>query len=157
MDEKQGPTSDDVPTGEVTSTTVTEGDVVKMPTDVAITMDAIPNEDEEDKSKDLLEKEDLGTRIGKLSTHIDEIKGEIYHAVHKKYANYRPTRDSTQELHNKVQTLSTEMQTLSNKIKVCHSLKALVTHSRLDLRISTVYQESIDHNEPSRLVEKLTF
>ncbi|XP_038075193.1 uncharacterized protein LOC119742975 isoform X1 [Patiria miniata] len=51
MDEKQGPTSDDVPTGEVTSTTVTEGDVVKMPTDVAITMDAIPNEDEEDKSK----------------------------------------------------------------------------------------------------------
>ncbi|XP_038079080.1 centromere/kinetochore protein zw10 homolog isoform X3 [Patiria miniata] len=67
---------------------------------------------------DLLEKEDLGTRIGKLSTHIDEIKGEIYHAVHKKYANYRPTRDSTQELHNKVQTLSTEMQTLSNKIKV---------------------------------------
>ncbi|XP_038075098.1 centromere/kinetochore protein zw10 homolog isoform X2 [Patiria miniata] len=66
---------------------------------------------------DLLEKEDLGTRIGKLSTHIDEIKGEIYHAVHEKYANYRPTRDSTQELHNKVQTLSTEMQTLSNKIK----------------------------------------
>ncbi|XP_038077528.1 uncharacterized protein LOC119745316 [Patiria miniata] len=53
MDEKQGPTSDDVPTGEVTSTTVTEGDVVKMPTDVAITLDAIPNEDEEDKSKGL--------------------------------------------------------------------------------------------------------
>ncbi|XP_038075347.1 uncharacterized protein LOC119743074 [Patiria miniata] len=53
MDEKQGATSDDVPTGEVTSTTVTEGDVVKMPTDVAITMDAIPNEDKEDKSKGL--------------------------------------------------------------------------------------------------------
>ncbi|XP_038075054.1 uncharacterized protein LOC119742888 isoform X1 [Patiria miniata] len=53
MDEKQGPTFDDVPTGEVTSTTVTEGDVFKMPTDVAITMDAIPNEDEEDKSKGL--------------------------------------------------------------------------------------------------------
>ncbi|XP_038058823.1 tRNA (uracil-5-)-methyltransferase homolog A-like [Patiria miniata] len=52
MDEKQGATSDDVPTGEVTSTTVREGDVVKMPTDVAITMDAIPNEDKEDKSKD---------------------------------------------------------------------------------------------------------
>ncbi|XP_038044146.1 centromere/kinetochore protein zw10 homolog [Patiria miniata] len=54
MDEKQGSTSDDVPTGEVASTTVTEGDVVKMPTDVAITMDAIPNEDEDKSKGDLL-------------------------------------------------------------------------------------------------------
>ena len=68
-----------------------------------------------------MEKEDLGTRIGKLSAHIDEIKGEIYHAVHEKYTNFRPTRDSTLELHNKVQTLSSEMQTLSNKIKVWSS------------------------------------
>ncbi|XP_022093272.1 centromere/kinetochore protein zw10 homolog [Acanthaster planci] len=66
---------------------------------------------------DLLEKEDLGTRIGKLSAHIDEIKGEIYHAVHEKYANFRPTRDSTQELHSKVQALTSEMETLSSKIK----------------------------------------
>ncbi|XP_071789941.1 centromere/kinetochore protein zw10 homolog [Asterias amurensis] len=66
---------------------------------------------------DLLEKEDLGTRIGKLSSHIDEIKGEIYHAVHEKYTHFRPTRDTTEELHNKVQTISGEMQNLSNKIK----------------------------------------
>ena len=66
----------------------------------------------------MLDKEDLGTRIGKLSASVDKIKGEIYHAVNNKYVTFKPTGDATQELHSKMQTLAGDMQKLSARIKV---------------------------------------
>ena len=66
----------------------------------------------------LLEKEDLGTRISKLSSRIDETKAEVYNVVQDKYVDFKPSLNRTVDLHGKVDVLATETQALGNKIKV---------------------------------------
>ena len=66
----------------------------------------------------LLEKEDLSTRIGKLASRIDVTKAEVYGAVQDKYVDFKPTLNKTQDLSGRVTQLSTDTQSLTNRIKV---------------------------------------
>ncbi|XP_065508090.1 centromere/kinetochore protein zw10 homolog isoform X2 [Caloenas nicobarica] len=45
-----------------------------------------------------LDKEDLGTRIGRLSRRVEELKGEVCTVINKKYSEFLPSMQSAQEL-----------------------------------------------------------
>ncbi|XP_028639586.1 centromere/kinetochore protein zw10 homolog isoform X2 [Grammomys surdaster] len=76
-----------------------------------------------------LEKEDLGTRISRLTRRVEEIKGEVCNMISKKYSEFLPTMQSAQALVTQVDTLSNDIDQLKARIEteVCR-----------DLHISTV-------------------
>uniref|UniRef100_A0A8C6H4G6 Centromere/kinetochore protein zw10 homolog n=1 Tax=Mus spicilegus TaxID=10103 RepID=A0A8C6H4G6_MUSSI len=76
-----------------------------------------------------LEKEDLGTRISRLTRRVEEIKGEVCNMISKKYSEFLPTMQSAQALVTQVDTLSNDIDQLKSRIEteVCR-----------DLHISTV-------------------
>ncbi|KAM6295850.1 centromere/kinetochore protein zw10 homolog [Aegotheles albertisi] len=45
-----------------------------------------------------LDKEDLGTRIGRLSRRVEELKGEVCNMINKKYNEFLPSMRSAEEL-----------------------------------------------------------
>ncbi|KAK2530362.1 Zw10 [Columba livia] len=45
-----------------------------------------------------LDKEDLGTRIGRLSRRVEELKGEVCTVINQKYSEFLPSMQSAQEL-----------------------------------------------------------
>ncbi|XP_064622438.1 centromere/kinetochore protein zw10 homolog [Lineus longissimus] len=63
------------------------------------------------------EKEDISQKMGKLSKKIEDVKYEVYHALHDEYDEFIPNLTATLELSNQVRTVSEDMQSLSARIE----------------------------------------
>ena len=61
------------------------------------------------------EKEDINTKLGKLSKKIEEVKVEVYDALQKKYDEFYPNLSTAVDLNSNVETLSTEMAQVGDK------------------------------------------
>ncbi|XP_053451310.1 centromere/kinetochore protein zw10 homolog isoform X2 [Nycticebus coucang] len=75
-----------------------------------------------------LEKEDLGTRISRLSRRVEEIKGEVCNMISKKYSEFLPSMQSAQGLVTQVDKLSEDIDLLKSRIE---------SEVRRDLHVST--------------------
>ncbi|XP_045139514.1 centromere/kinetochore protein zw10 homolog [Echinops telfairi] len=71
-----------------------------------------------------LEKEDLGTRISRLTRQVEEIKGEVCSMISKKYSEFLPSMQSAQDLVTQVDKLSDDIDQLKARIEseVCRDL-----------------------------------
>ncbi|KAL4687999.1 hypothetical protein H8957_004626 [Semnopithecus entellus] len=71
-----------------------------------------------------LEKEDLGTRISRLTRRVEEIKGEVCNMISKKYSEFLPSMQSAQGLITQVDKLSEDIDLLKSRIEseVCRDL-----------------------------------
>ncbi|XP_034864859.1 centromere/kinetochore protein zw10 homolog isoform X1 [Mirounga leonina] len=71
-----------------------------------------------------LEKEDLGTRISRLTRRVEEIKGEVCTMISKKYSEFLPSMQSAQDLVTQVDKLSEDIDLLKSRIEseVCRDL-----------------------------------
>ncbi|KAM6171948.1 centromere/kinetochore protein zw10 homolog [Erethizon dorsatum] len=71
-----------------------------------------------------LEKEDLGTRISRLTRRVEEIKGEVCSMISKKYSEFLPSMQSAQYLVTQVDKLSDDIDLLKSRIEseVCRDL-----------------------------------
>ncbi|XP_071944960.1 centromere/kinetochore protein zw10 homolog [Antedon mediterranea] len=96
-----------------------------------------------------LEKDDLGTRLRKLSGSVDEIKAEVYDTVKKKYMEFQPSLDKTVELESRVDEMSNELNNLNdqiqNEIKVDLDMSTsdlqdiTASHSKTKAKIQVLY------------------
>ncbi|XP_035411559.1 centromere/kinetochore protein zw10 homolog [Cygnus atratus] len=59
-----------------------------------------------------LDKEGLGTRIGRLSRRVEELKGEVCSAITSKYSEFLPSAQSAEELVSQVDGLSGSIELL---------------------------------------------
>ncbi|XP_015345355.1 centromere/kinetochore protein zw10 homolog isoform X2 [Marmota marmota marmota] len=75
-----------------------------------------------------LEKEDLGTRISRLTRRVEEIKGEVCNMISKKYSEFLPSMQSAQDLVTQVDKLSDDIDLLKSRIE---------SEVRRDLHVST--------------------
>ncbi|XP_039085151.1 centromere/kinetochore protein zw10 homolog [Hyaena hyaena] len=75
-----------------------------------------------------LEKEDLGTRISRLTRQVEEIKGEVCTLISKKYSEFLPSMQSAQDLVTQVDKLSEDIDQLKSRIE---------SEVRRDLHVST--------------------
>uniref|UniRef100_A0A8C7AKE4 Centromere/kinetochore protein zw10 homolog n=1 Tax=Neovison vison TaxID=452646 RepID=A0A8C7AKE4_NEOVI len=75
-----------------------------------------------------LEKEDLGTRISRLTRRVEEIKGEVCTMISKKYSEFLPSMQSAQDLVTQVDKLSEDIDLLKSRIE---------SEVRRDLHVST--------------------
>ncbi|XP_007934793.1 centromere/kinetochore protein zw10 homolog [Orycteropus afer afer] len=75
-----------------------------------------------------LEKEDLGTRISRLTRQVDDIKGEVCSMISKKYSEFLPSMQSAQDLVTQVDKLSDDIDQLKSRIE---------SEVRRDLHVST--------------------
>ncbi|XP_012514599.1 PREDICTED: centromere/kinetochore protein zw10 homolog [Propithecus coquereli] len=75
-----------------------------------------------------LEKEDLGTRISRLTRRVEEIKGEVCNMISKKYSEFLPSMQSAQGLVTQVDKLSEDIDLLKSRIE---------SEVRRDLHVST--------------------
>nr|XP_044608418.1 centromere/kinetochore protein zw10 homolog isoform X1 [Equus asinus] len=75
-----------------------------------------------------LEKEDLGTRISRLTRRVEEIKGEVCSMISKKYSEFLPSMQSAQDLVSQVDKLSDDIDLLKSRIE---------SEVRRDLHVST--------------------
>ncbi|XP_027628688.1 centromere/kinetochore protein zw10 homolog [Tupaia chinensis] len=75
-----------------------------------------------------LEKEDLGTRISRLTRRVEEIKGEVCSMISKKYSEFLPSMQSAQNLVTQVDELSGDIDLLKSRIE---------NEVRRDLHVST--------------------
>ncbi|XP_003472868.2 centromere/kinetochore protein zw10 homolog [Cavia porcellus] len=75
-----------------------------------------------------LEKEDLGTRITRLTRQVEEIKGEVCSMISKKYSEFLPSMQSAQDLVTQVDKLSKDIDLLKSRIE---------SEVRRDLHVST--------------------
>uniref|UniRef100_A0A8C3JZ58 Centromere/kinetochore protein zw10 homolog n=1 Tax=Calidris pygmaea TaxID=425635 RepID=A0A8C3JZ58_9CHAR len=64
-----------------------------------------------------LDKEDLGTRIGRLSCRVEELKGEVCNMINKKYNEFLPSMQSAEELVSQVDGLSSNIDLLKAGIE----------------------------------------
>ncbi|XP_043937002.1 centromere/kinetochore protein zw10 homolog [Protopterus annectens] len=64
-----------------------------------------------------LEKEDLSTKIGKLSQRVDEIKDEVCEMINKKYEEFLPTLNTAEELVVQVHGLTEEIDLLKSRVE----------------------------------------
>ncbi|XP_075402731.1 centromere/kinetochore protein zw10 homolog [Tenrec ecaudatus] len=71
-----------------------------------------------------LEKEDLSTRISRLTRQVEEIKGEVCSMISKKYSEFLPSMQSAQDLVTQVDKLSDDIDQLKARIEseVCRDL-----------------------------------
>ncbi|XP_008071581.1 centromere/kinetochore protein zw10 homolog isoform X1 [Carlito syrichta] len=71
-----------------------------------------------------LEKDDLGTRISRLTRQVEEIKGEMCTMISKKYSEFLPSMQSAQGLVTQVDKLSEDIDLLKSRIEseVCRDL-----------------------------------
>ncbi|MBN3271583.1 ZW10 protein, partial [Polyodon spathula] len=76
-----------------------------------------------------LGKDDLGTKISKLSRRVEEVKSEVCDMINKKYDEFLPSMQSTEELMNQVNGISGELDTLKSCIEneVQRDLRVAVT------------------------------
>ncbi|KAM5224538.1 centromere/kinetochore protein zw10 homolog isoform 1-T1 [Hipposideros larvatus] len=75
-----------------------------------------------------LEKEDLGAQIGHLTWRVEEIKGEVCSMISKKYSEFLPSMQNTQDLVTQVDKLSHDIDQLKSTIE---------SEVRQDLHVST--------------------
>ncbi|XP_044608419.2 centromere/kinetochore protein zw10 homolog isoform X2 [Equus asinus] len=75
-----------------------------------------------------LEKEDLGTRISRLTRRVEETKGEVCSMISKKYSEFLPSMQSAQDLVSQVDKLSDDIDLLKSRIE---------SEVRRDLHVST--------------------
>ncbi|XP_069894590.1 centromere/kinetochore protein zw10 homolog [Dipodomys merriami] len=75
-----------------------------------------------------LEKEDLGTRISRLTRRVEEIKGDVCNMISKKYSEFLPSMQNAQDLVTQVDKLSTDIDLLKSRIEI---------EVRRDLHVST--------------------
>ncbi|XP_038610373.1 centromere/kinetochore protein zw10 homolog [Tachyglossus aculeatus] len=64
-----------------------------------------------------LEKEDLGTRIGRLARRVEEVKGEVCNMINKKYNEFLPSMQSAQELVTQVDELCGDIDLLKSRVE----------------------------------------
>uniref|UniRef100_A0A8D0MJQ0 Zw10 kinetochore protein n=1 Tax=Sus scrofa TaxID=9823 RepID=A0A8D0MJQ0_PIG len=64
-----------------------------------------------------LEKEDLCTRISRLTQRVEEIKGEVCSMISKKYSEFLPSMQSAQDLVTQVDKLSDDIDLLKSRIE----------------------------------------
>ncbi|CAH1790755.1 unnamed protein product [Owenia fusiformis] len=64
-----------------------------------------------------LEKQDITSKLGRLSKRIEEVKAEVYDSLQKHYGDFYPNLDATIELSSKVNAVSNDMQTVTGKIE----------------------------------------
>uniref|UniRef100_A0A8C8S0S2 Centromere/kinetochore protein zw10 homolog n=1 Tax=Pelusios castaneus TaxID=367368 RepID=A0A8C8S0S2_9SAUR len=64
-----------------------------------------------------LEKEDLSTRISRLSRRVEELKGEVCNMINKKYNEFLPSLQSAEDLVSQVDSLSSNIDLLKSRIE----------------------------------------
>uniref|UniRef100_A0A674IAJ6 Zw10 kinetochore protein n=1 Tax=Terrapene triunguis TaxID=2587831 RepID=A0A674IAJ6_9SAUR len=64
-----------------------------------------------------LEKEDLGTRIARLSRRVEELRGEVCNMINKKYNEFLPSMQSAEDLVSQVDSLSSNIDLLKSRIE----------------------------------------
>ncbi|XP_078538478.1 centromere/kinetochore protein zw10 homolog isoform X1 [Lissotriton helveticus] len=64
-----------------------------------------------------LEKEDLSTKLSKLCTRVEKIKGEVSEFITNKYDEFLPSMQSTEDLVFQVDGLSTDVDQLKSRIE----------------------------------------
>ncbi|XP_064326780.1 centromere/kinetochore protein zw10 homolog [Phalacrocorax carbo] len=64
-----------------------------------------------------LDKEDLSTRIGRLSRRVEELKGEVCNMINKKYSEFLPSMQSAEDLVSQVDRLSSNIDLLKAGIE----------------------------------------
>ncbi|XP_072886140.1 centromere/kinetochore protein zw10 homolog [Hemitrygon akajei] len=76
-----------------------------------------------------LEKEDIGTKINRLSRRVEEVKGEVFNNISKKYEEFIPSLKNGDDLVNQVEEISLEIDVLKPQIEnqVQRDLRVAVT------------------------------
>ncbi|XP_063799257.1 centromere/kinetochore protein zw10 homolog [Pseudophryne corroboree] len=76
-----------------------------------------------------LEKEDLSTKISRLSRRVEEVKGEVCDMINKKYDEFLPSMQSAEDLVTQVNNLNKEVDILKSTIEneVQNELKVAVS------------------------------
>uniref|UniRef100_H3CQC8 Centromere/kinetochore protein zw10 homolog n=1 Tax=Tetraodon nigroviridis TaxID=99883 RepID=H3CQC8_TETNG len=97
-----------------------------------------------------LEKEDLSGKISKMSRKVEETKEELYEMINKRYADFLPSLQSSEQLMIQVDEVSKEMEALKNCIKneVQQNIQGAVTeYAKLkqQLEKNTVIIEVLGH------------
>ncbi|KAM4704305.1 centromere/kinetochore protein zw10 homolog [Rhinophrynus dorsalis] len=64
-----------------------------------------------------LEKEDLGTKISRLSRRVEEVKGEVCDMINKKYDEFLPSMQSAEDLVTQVHGLANDVDVLKSRIE----------------------------------------
>ncbi|XP_050777460.1 centromere/kinetochore protein zw10 homolog [Gopherus flavomarginatus] len=64
-----------------------------------------------------LEKEDLGSRIARLSRRVGELRGEVCNMINKKYNEFLPSMQSAEDLVSQVDSLSGNIDLLKSRIE----------------------------------------
>ncbi|KAM9299225.1 centromere/kinetochore protein zw10 homolog [Gastrophryne carolinensis] len=64
-----------------------------------------------------LEKEDLGTKISRLSRRVEEVKGEVCDMMNKKYDEFLPSLQSAEDLVTQVNSLNKDVDLLKMRIE----------------------------------------
>ncbi|CAI9534510.1 unnamed protein product [Staurois parvus] len=76
-----------------------------------------------------LEKEDLGTKINRLSRKVEEVKGEVCDMINKKYDEFLPSMQSAEDLVTQVNNLNKDVDLLKLRIEneVQNDLKVAIS------------------------------
>ncbi|KAG8569204.1 hypothetical protein GDO81_014295 [Engystomops pustulosus] len=76
-----------------------------------------------------LEKEDLGTKISRLSRRVEEVKGEVCDMINKKYDEFLPSMQSAEDLVAQVNNLNRDVDLLKSTIdnEVQNELKVAIS------------------------------
>ncbi|XP_069803886.1 centromere/kinetochore protein zw10 homolog isoform X1 [Dendropsophus ebraccatus] len=76
-----------------------------------------------------LEKEDLGTKISRLSRRVEEVKGEVCDMINKKYDEFLPSMQSAEDLVTQVNSLNRDVDNLKSTIEneVQNELKVAIS------------------------------
>lgn len=74
-----------------------------------------------------LEKEDLNSKLGKLSKKIKQVKEELYESLRAVYVDSDPCFDMSTSFYERVQSMKEEIQSLENKIDkdVCNKRRTI--------------------------------
>ncbi|XP_029428048.1 centromere/kinetochore protein zw10 homolog [Rhinatrema bivittatum] len=64
-----------------------------------------------------LEKEDLSTKISRLSQRVEEVKGDVCDMINKKYEEFLPSMQSAEDLVSQVDNLSSDIDLLKSRIE----------------------------------------
>lgn len=64
-----------------------------------------------------LEKEEILTKLGRLTKRVNEIKLDVYELTKNQYNDFVPSLSQAEELSSRVQQLSSQMEGVSNTIE----------------------------------------
>ncbi|KAM9333784.1 centromere/kinetochore protein zw10 homolog [Pholidichthys leucotaenia] len=96
-----------------------------------------------------LEKEDLSSKMSKISRKVEDTKEEICDMIKKKYGDFQPSLQSSEELMVQVETVSKEMDTLKNCIETevqnVHVAVAEYTKLKQQLEKNTAIITMLEH------------